>query len=174
MEAEGAGEVKGVGAGAEYVSQSANNPDAATAINEALTPPEDCRNPSEVWRVAMEQGMTIPSDLETATKTFKTNLQGKYMLSGETEIIHDENILITYSNLLGKIGDALQKYIVDRKQITVDSEINSEIKEFVDAYVAFLNKEEIQQIQQNLLLEYIRLHFHCFKGCFETKCLSFE
>jgi hypothetical protein len=156
-----------VGGGSEYVPLSANNPDAATAINEALIPPEDCRNPSDVWRVAMEQGITIPSDLEAATKTFKTDLQAEYMLNGKKDNIHDENIIIVYTDLLGKIGDALQNHILQGTPVTVDDKIQG----IVDTYVAALKAE---QIQQNLLLEYIRLHFHCFKGCFETKCLSFE
>lgn len=157
--------------GNEYVDRSADDESEAQRLNALLTVPEECKSESEVWRVAMENGILIKNfkELEEAIENLKSEITRSIYYDGPTEVIHDNNIIEERLNLIGLIGKGLKTYI-DTKEWVVDDKA-SKFLEQLNTIKSLIDASSPES--RELLAEIIRMHFHCFKNCNNTECLSF-
>jgi hypothetical protein len=156
----------------EYVDQSANSEVAAEEINNAFEVPADCNTPLEVFNLARSQGLVLPEfeKLENAVEDLKNAVSADILYNGSTEKIHDNKVIIQHANQLGIIGEKLNEYIEVGTQITeLPETFEGPLKILIES-IDTANTPETKSALQ----AFIRLHFHCFKNCYKTDCLTMD
>lgn len=167
----------------EYVPEDEGR--EADELNKAFEIPEECKTPTEVWQLALKNRLIIPGfkELEDAVRELKAAITAAKLYDGPTEVIHDNDVMYRRYDLIGEIGTILDTYVDSQTCLSVSPDtLESKVKTVMERIDAALDRgTEVKEETENtvkatpdMLKEFIRLHFYCFKDCNDTDCLKMD